>query len=107
VPDVTNKFAIPGDEEFIDHLDASNTSITEYDEKVLGFVSKSGDVWTCNGCAYSSKNKTHVKEHAEMHVEGYSHTCNYCGKVYSVKRSLRQHRPKCRKEVSQIPLDVV
>jgi len=104
VCDIMKRYQSPENDVSFTHLDTSNTSLTEYDEKVMRFVTKSGDVWTCTACAYSSKNKNHVQEHAEKHVEGYSHACNNCGKAYSMKRSLRMHKQKCIKNVSpQIP----
>jgi len=78
-----------------DYSSTSNTSSTEYDEKVLGFVAKSGNFWTCTGCVYSAKKKSHLIEHAENHVDGYAHACNNCGKAFSKKRNLRSHKYKC------------
>ena len=103
VSDIIKKYASSEDDVSFNHLNTSNTSFTEYDEKVMEFVAKSGDVWTCTGCAYSAKNKNHVQEHAEKHVEGYLHACEYCGKAFSRKRKLRQNGQKCRKEGSKIP----
>jgi len=90
--------------DIIKKYSCSKTSFTEYDEEVMGFLAKCGrgDVWTCTGCTYSSKIKTHVKEHAEKHVKGYSLLCNNCGKVYGRKKYLRQHKAKCTNEGSEI-----
>jgi len=81
------------------YQNTSSTSLTEYDEKVLGFVAKSGEVWTCTGCVYSAKRKSHVIEHAENHVDGYADACNYCGKAFSKKRVFRQHKYKCTSNI--------
>ena len=58
--------------------DASNTSDTEYDEKVMELVGKAGHDWICTLCPYKGNHKGHVKEHVQEHIEGFSHLCEYC-----------------------------
>merc|ERR1719318_1951746 len=78
------------------YKDVSNTSFTEYDEKVLELVRKSELGWGCTICPYASKSKGHVREHAQEHIEGYSHECKYCDKSFSMKRALRTHERRCK-----------
>jgi len=78
-----------------DH-NVSNTSFTEYDEKVSELVGKSELGWICTVCPYKGKSKSHVREHVEAHIEGYSHECKYCDKTFSMKRTLRHHIRKCK-----------
>ena len=78
-----------------DH-DVSNTSFTEYDEKVSELVGKSELGWICTVCPYKGKFNSHVREHVEAHIEGYSHECKYCDKSFSMKRTLRHHVRKCK-----------
>ena len=76
--------------------DVSNTSVSEYDERVSELVEKSELGWICSACPYKAKLKGHVREHVQEHIEGYSHECKYCEKSFSMKRTLRRHVPKCK-----------
>ena len=78
-----------------DH-DVSNTPFTEYDEKVSELVGKSELGWICTVCPYKGRFNSHVREHVESHIEGFSHECKYCDKSFSMKRSLRFHVRKCK-----------
>ena len=51
--------------------------------------------WVCNECRYGSKSKENVMEHAEMHIKGIVHKCNYCNKTFQKKLALRNHMNKC------------
>jgi len=79
-----------------EYNDASDTSLTEYEEKVLELVGKSELGWRCTVCTYERKSKGHVREHVQEHIEGFSHGCQYCDKSFGMKRSLRQHLRKCK-----------
>ena len=35
----------------------------------------------CKVCGKASKNRGHIREHVETHIEGLSYPCNQCGKV--------------------------
>jgi len=63
----------------------------EYDQKVLELVAKTESGWTCTKCTYISIHKSHIKEHAERHIQGYSHNCEYCSKTYTIRRKLKEH----------------
>ena len=89
-----------------EHKNTLNTSMAEYDEKVLEIVARIGMEWTCTKCTYSSKSKGHVLEHAESHIEGYSHECKYCDKTFSMKRALRHHVRKCKQIISKASLSL-
>jgi len=71
-----------------------------YEEKIEQQIFKIGKLWTCTNCLYSSKNKCHVKEHAEGHIPGYTFECPICKKRFSMKRSLRHHARKCSSSLS-------
>merc|ERR1712142_74509 len=73
----------------------SNTSIAEYNEKVSELVRKtSTGMWECLKCPYEKRNGGHVREHVEMHIEGFSFNCIYCDKSFSYKRNIRTHERK-------------
>ena len=80
----------------LEYNDVSDTSLTEYEEKVLELVGKSELGWSCTVCTYARKSKGHVREHVQEHIEGFSHECQYCDKSFGMKRTLRQHVRKCK-----------
>ena len=90
----------------LERKSALNNSMAEYDKKVLEIVARIGMEWSCTKCTYSSKSKGHVLEHAEMHIEGYSHECKYCDKTFTRKRALRHHVRKCKQIFSKASLSL-
>ena len=59
---------------------------------------KQKGIWKCKVCNKTSKRVTEIKEHAEIHLTGFSHKCKMCGRSYKTRSSLRQHlmlRHKC------------
>ena len=50
--------------------------------------------YACTNCDFKAKNKGHVKEHAEKHIEGLEYPCNSCNKVFRSSQSLRDHKRK-------------
>ena len=85
------KYGSSEENESFQYENTSSTPTIEFDVKVSEFVSKTETGWSCTECSYSAKSKTHVKDHAEKHVEGFSHECKTCHKTFSMKRSLRHH----------------
>ena len=53
-----------------------------------------GWMWKCKMCHIEKRNKSHMKDHAETHLEGLSLPCNLCGKKYNTSASLRGHNIK-------------
>jgi len=48
--------------------------------------------WSCSVCGKNSYDKTRIRKHVEVHIEGLSYDCPYCiGKKLSSKNSLDQH----------------
>ena len=74
----------------------SNISFTKYDEKGSELVGISELGWFCTVFPYKGKFNSHVREHVEAHIEGYSHEWKYCDKSFSMKRTLRHHVRKCK-----------
>ena len=49
--------------------------------KIESMMTKRDGSWTCRECDFKSINKSHLKEHAEKHIEGLQYPCSYCGKI--------------------------
>ena len=54
--------------------------------------------FVCNECRYGSKSEVHVREHIEMHIDGFAHKCKTCTKVFTKRNSFRLHTAKCQKK---------
>jgi len=101
--DLVEKYASDENSESFQYQNISNsfnTSMTEYDERISELMTKTENLWNCTQCGYSKKNKNHVQEHVQSHIEGFSHECKLCNKTFSRKRDLRNHAYKCPAKVS-------
>merc|ERR1719186_872648 len=70
-----------------------NTNI-ELDLQIEQMMEKIEGLWHCKVCGktVTSKNKTHLKDHMEsQHIEGVSHICHLCNKIWSTRKALRDH----------------
>jgi hypothetical protein len=75
--------------------DNISKSVEEYDLQVSYLVTKTDDGFACTECPYSSKLKSHAREHAEMHMEGFSLECENCNRTFIRKNGLRKHKRQC------------
>ena len=77
--------------ENVDSFEYQNT----FDNSVTELMIKTEKGWKCTECVYLKKNKSHVQEHVETHIEGYSHQCNSCDKTFQMRKNLRRHFYRC------------
>ena len=63
-------------------------------EKIESLIEKIHGIWTCKMCGKTSKSnlKGDMKRHAEIHIEGITHHCNVCGKIFRSSSLLRVHK---------------
>ena len=54
--------------------------------------------WTCKVCEKIYNRKSHASDHAEVHIEGMKHICQFCNKVFQKSCSLRWHVIKAHKK---------
>jgi hypothetical protein len=50
--------------------------------------------YRCKVCGKTSKDKRCLRYHTETHLEGTSHPCNQCGKVFKTQNSITVHMSK-------------
>jgi len=84
----------------------SDTSMSEYDEKVTEMMTKNPSGWDCVKCGHTAKKRAHLEEHVQKHIEGYSFKCSTCTSTFSRKYSLRHHARRCKgssTEAANIP----
>ena len=74
-------------------------SLRDYDEKIEESYTKiSTGFYTCSYCDKSFRQRCHMREHVEIHLEGVSFPCTSCGALLRSRNSLRIHkRTKHRK----------
>ena len=67
----------------------------ELDEQIMSMMEKMEGIWTCKVCGKTDlklNKKQNVQQHVEaLHMEGGSHPCNQCGKIFRSRNSLRMH----------------
>ena len=64
----------------------------DLDEKISSMMNKSNAGWSCNQCGVTNNHKAHLRNHIEgRHIEGISHPCNQCGKLFRSRNSLSNH----------------
>jgi len=56
-----------------------------------------GKVWRCKECGKVSNKKLKLGMHIETHIEGFSHTCKFCNKIYQTRNSLQTHKYQAHK----------
>ena len=61
-------------------------------------VTTTDGFFVCNECRYGSKSESHVREHVEMHIEGFAHKCPNCHRTFSKRSSFKFHLNKCQKK---------
>ena len=80
-------------EDFILSLknDDLNT-IEKLNEKVEESYSKDNSgLFCCLFCSKTAKKINHIRDHVEIHFDGLKLNCNFCGKFYNSRDSLRHH----------------
>ena len=56
--------------------------------------------FSCTVCHKVMKQKRHMVNHVETHIEGVSHICNLCGKSFKTRNSRDKHKYTYHKENS-------
>ena len=57
------------------------SNVDELDAKILEHIEKDGSRWKCNICDKILGNKTHAKEHVEIHFDGLTFQCSECDAI--------------------------
>ena len=66
-------------------------STYELDTQIRQLVEKQDGAWSCKVCGKTEYNIGNLKRHAETHIEGISHTCRICSKIFKNKNGLNGH----------------
>lgn len=88
------------EEDSLDQSQPLNTNEDEYEEEVLELMIKIEDGWMCNKCPYRSRrHKSHVREHVQRNIKGFSFKCKFCDNSFSKKSSIRYHMYSSHEDV--------
>ena len=62
-------------------------------ETCLDEITEQGDdgSWLCKKCGKKDKSKFHLRRHAEIHLEGFKHPCNFCEREFSQRALVKAH----------------
>ena len=70
----------------------TTTNIDQLDSIINSMLDKLDGIWTCNQCGKTDKSKRDLGNHVEAkHIEGVSHPCKHCGKLFRSKNSRKVH----------------
>ena len=73
-------------------------NLEDLDARILEILHKEADgSWKCTICDKKSKNRGHLKEHAEVHFEGLAFQCSDCDYISRSRNALRVHTYKHKK----------
>ena len=95
-PTGENKFDVIESNELVPSCTTELTSVADNGElntTIQSMMQKIDGIWNCTQCGKTDKMRQHIKNHIEgKHIEGVSHPCNYCGKMFRSTNSLANHR---------------
>ena len=77
-----------------------NDENKQLDFKIEQIVEESLGLWKCKECGKSATTKQQVKLHAEVHIEGVSHSCHICNKLFSTRHHRQVHISRTHKKKS-------
>ena len=70
-----------------------NSGFKEFERTINSMMEKLNNLWYCTVCRKEFNKKTHLMHRVErFHTEGFTHSCELCGKIPPTRNALRQHR---------------
>ena len=73
-------------------IQSGDFSEQEINEKLDELITlDTAGMFICSFCAKSTRNRGHMREHVESHVDGLQFSCNFCEKSYRSRTGLRTH----------------
>ena len=79
----------------------SNTHHIKKDnyEEVNELVTTENGVFSCKACGKTGNDKSNMKRHAEIHIEGVSYSCPSCDKTFRSRNALNIHVSRFHKSI--------
>ena len=63
--------------------------------RIETMIQRQPEGYNCTNCDYTTKNRSHMIEHVEKHIEGLEYPCNVCNKTFRTSVSFRIHNNRC------------
>ena len=77
-----------------------STTNEDLDERIRFMMTFSNGQWSCTQCVKTATSKQLISNHIEAkHIEGVSHPCNHCGKLFRSRNSLNNHNSLYHKKI--------
>ena len=67
-----------------------NTNIG-VDHQIDQMIEKNDGLWQCKVCGKTTHKSNVIRNHAETHIEGVSHSCHICNKTSTTRKALKVH----------------
>ena len=93
----------------VEKEDVENNKMNEninIDLQITQLILKSGSFLLCKVCGKTSTISSHMREHAEMHIEGISQACHICNISLKNRASLRRHINRYHTEQERFSCDI-
>ena len=75
-----------------DNVNSNTTMYADIEKQVEEMIEQAANsCWKCKKCGRVMKKRQHIKNHAESHLDGYSHPCHICGKSSKTRNALQNH----------------
>ena len=89
-----DNYSNAGDEKVITKMDKENLQLStnnELDLQINEMIEKNGGVWRCKICGKTTTRHADIRKHTETHIEGMSHACDICSKIFQNRHGLKTH----------------
>ena len=80
--------------QFDGEIKAREVKLTKLNDLLMERIEIENGVSKCKVCGKMSKNTSHAKEHAEIHMEGLIYECTECRKCFHTSLTLRKHEKR-------------
>ena len=91
---------VNNDVDIIDKEEDKLVDNANLDTQIEQMIVKQEGLWQCKVCGKSSGKKSNIQNHAEIHIEGVTHSCHICNKIFSTRHNLSTHVMKVHSESS-------
>ena len=79
-------------ENIVNSFVVKNNLVDPLELKILQLIDKTEEgPWKCKVCGKTNAKRKEIRRHAEIHLEGVSHSCDVCGKEVATREALRKH----------------
>ena len=73
--------------------------ISDLDDTIDSMMKFINGVWVCTVCEKQKRKKSQLKCHIEVHIDGITHPCKVCGRIYRSRNSLQNHTYNSHKTI--------